>query len=295
MASCAPSSSATLTSTTASSMSRSTTSSEMVTGSARTPRLTRIAGSPSTRTLLSSSGSTSSDSGPSLPQWIWNSPRTPACSPTTRCTPSHGSRTGRPTESRRPPGWPASHSASGRVGITPPASARRRLRPAQHRRAARTQRRRCHSLKFYADPVPEADRRAAVYLSRLTSGAPRPKLSASRLLIPNPQKARLRVPKNPSRTKRPSRQLPTCCNRLRGTRSSGRAADCRPVRGGPEVSVHCADRAAATPSEAHGPPGAGQPARDSLTCGPCQVPTADACDGRRGNQPWSVITTPVSA
>jgi hypothetical protein len=40
---------------------------------------------------------------------------------------------------------------------------------------------------------------------------------------------------------------------------------------------------------------AGQPARDSLTRGPCQVPTADACDGRRGNQPWSVITTPVSA
>ena len=32
------------------------------------------------------------------------------------------------------------------------------------------------TLKFYADPVPEADRRAAVYLSRLTSGAPRPKL-----------------------------------------------------------------------------------------------------------------------
>ena len=26
-----------------------------------------------------------------------------------------------------------------------------------------------------------------------------------------------------------------------------------------------------------------------------QVPTADARDGRRGNQPWSVITTPVSA
>ena len=25
------------------------------------------------------------------------------------------------------------------------------------------------------------------------------------------------------------------------------------------------------------------------------VPTADARDGRRGNQPWSVITTPVSA
>lgn len=40
---------------------------------------------------------------------------------------------------------------------------------------------------------------------------------------------------------------------------------------------------------------AGQPARDSLTRGPCQVPTADARDGRRGNQPWSVITTPVSA
>jgi hypothetical protein len=40
---------------------------------------------------------------------------------------------------------------------------------------------------------------------------------------------------------------------------------------------------------------AGQPARDSLTREPCQVPTADACDGRRGNQPWSVITTPVSA
>ena len=36
-------------------------------------------------------------------------------------------------------------------------------------------------------------------------------------------------------------------------------------------------------------------ARDSLTGGPCQVPTADARDGRRGNQPWSVITTPVSA
>jgi len=27
----------------------------------------------------------------------------------------------------------------------------------------------------------------------------------------------------------------------------------------------------------------------------CQVPTADSRDGRRGNQPWSVITTPVSA
>ena len=40
---------------------------------------------------------------------------------------------------------------------------------------------------------------------------------------------------------------------------------------------------------------AGQPARDSLTRGPCQVPTADARDGRRGHQPWSVITTPVSA
>ena len=40
---------------------------------------------------------------------------------------------------------------------------------------------------------------------------------------------------------------------------------------------------------------AGQPARDSLTRGPCQVPTADARDGRRSNQPWSVITTPVSA
>ena len=39
----------------------------------------------------------------------------------------------------------------------------------------------------------------------------------------------------------------------------------------------------------------GQPARDSLTRGPRQVPTADARDGRRGNQPWSVITTPVSA
>jgi hypothetical protein len=30
---------------------------------------------------------------------------------------------------------------------------------------------------------------------------------------------------------------------------------------------------------------AGQPARDSLTRGPCQVPTADARDGRRGHQP----------
>jgi hypothetical protein len=40
---------------------------------------------------------------------------------------------------------------------------------------------------------------------------------------------------------------------------------------------------------------AGQPARGSLTRGPRQVPAADACDGRRGNQPWSVITTPVSA
>ena len=40
---------------------------------------------------------------------------------------------------------------------------------------------------------------------------------------------------------------------------------------------------------------AGQPVRDSLTRGPCKVPTADARDGRRGNQPWSVITTPVSA
>ena len=40
---------------------------------------------------------------------------------------------------------------------------------------------------------------------------------------------------------------------------------------------------------------AGQPARDFLTHGPWQVPTADARDGRRGNQPWSVITTPVSA
>jgi hypothetical protein len=36
-------------------------------------------------------------------------------------------------------------------------------------------------------------------------------------------------------------------------------------------------------------------ARDSLTRGPCQLPTADARDGGRGNQPWSVITTPVSA
>jgi hypothetical protein len=40
---------------------------------------------------------------------------------------------------------------------------------------------------------------------------------------------------------------------------------------------------------------AGHPAHDSLTCGPRQVPTADARDDRRGNQPWSVITTPVSA
>jgi hypothetical protein len=40
---------------------------------------------------------------------------------------------------------------------------------------------------------------------------------------------------------------------------------------------------------------AGQPARDCLTRGPCQVPAAAACDGRRGNQPWSVIITPVSA
>ena len=41
--------------------------------------------------------------------------------------------------------------------------------------------------------------------------------------------------------------------------------------------------------------GLGKPVRDSLTRGPCKVPTADARDGRRGNQPWSVITTPVSA
>jgi hypothetical protein len=41
--------------------------------------------------------------------------------------------------------------------------------------------------------------------------------------------------------------------------------------------------------------GPGNPARDSLTRGPCQVPTADAQDGGRRNQPWSVITTPVSA
>lgn len=39
----------------------------------------------------------------------------------------------------------------------------------------------------------------------------------------------------------------------------------------------------------------GHPVRDSLTRGPCKVPTADSRDGRRGNQPWSVITTPVSA
>ena len=41
--------------------------------------------------------------------------------------------------------------------------------------------------------------------------------------------------------------------------------------------------------------GPGNPARVSLTRGPCQVPAANARDGRRGNQPWSVITTPVSA
>jgi hypothetical protein len=40
---------------------------------------------------------------------------------------------------------------------------------------------------------------------------------------------------------------------------------------------------------------AGQPVLDSLTRGPCQVPAADARDGRRGNQAWSVITMPVSA
>ncbi|MGB6453912.1 MAG: hypothetical protein WBH47_05395 [Streptosporangiaceae bacterium] len=41
--------------------------------------------------------------------------------------------------------------------------------------------------------------------------------------------------------------------------------------------------------------GPGNPACVSLTRGPGQVPTANARDGRRGNQPWSVITTPVSA
>jgi hypothetical protein len=41
--------------------------------------------------------------------------------------------------------------------------------------------------------------------------------------------------------------------------------------------------------------GPGNPARVSLTRGPCQAPTANARDGRCANQPWSVITTPVSA
>ncbi len=41
--------------------------------------------------------------------------------------------------------------------------------------------------------------------------------------------------------------------------------------------------------------GLGNPPATPLTCGPCQVPTSDARDGRRSNQPWSVITTPVSA
>jgi hypothetical protein len=41
--------------------------------------------------------------------------------------------------------------------------------------------------------------------------------------------------------------------------------------------------------------GLGNPPATPLRCGPCQVPTADARDCRRSNQPWSVVTTPVSA
>jgi len=38
-----------------------------------------------------------------------------------------------------------------------------------------------------------------------------------------------------------------------------------------------------------------RPTNNLASEGSGYLPTADARDGRRGNQPWSVITTPVSA
>ena len=47
----------------------------------------------------------------------------------------------------------------------------RRLRPAQHRRPPRPQRGGATTLRHYADPVPEVDRRAPAYLAKLTAGS----------------------------------------------------------------------------------------------------------------------------
>ena len=134
--------------------SPSITSSAPVIASARTPRLTRTAGSRSTRPPACSSRATWTRSGTSLPRLASSCEMMRTCSPMNRACPAVepglGHAQGRCSRRCRRGG--ARHQ--GRTALHRQPAPRRRLRPAQHRRAPRPQRRRSDHAPALRRPSP---------------------------------------------------------------------------------------------------------------------------------------------